>query len=141
MCEIVLKDGEGAISHTCHTFPREEQHYTGRIERGLTPGCPAVVDLMWGQDQFRLQEREENSQGIVDEICEINPVLFEIRDWFLEIVNTPEVALKQRWKSVFRSHWIWMNWSRKVCWKKSFHAIKERQTLKKFKRSSGQIWI
>lgn len=93
LCEIVLKDGEGAISHTCHTFPREEQHYTGRIERGLTPGCPAVVDLMWGQDQFRLQEREENSQGIVDEICEINPVLFEIRDWFLEIVNTPEVAL------------------------------------------------
>ena len=93
LCEIVLKDGEGAISHTCHTFPREEQHYTGRIERGLTPGCPAVVDLMWGQDQFRLQEREEKIQGIVDEICEINPVLFEIRDWFLEIVNTPEVAL------------------------------------------------
>lgn len=29
LCEIVLKDGEGAISHTCHTFPREEQHYTG----------------------------------------------------------------------------------------------------------------
>ena len=23
LCEIVLKDGEGAISHTCHTFPRE----------------------------------------------------------------------------------------------------------------------
>lgn len=45
LCEIVLKDGEGAISHTCHTFPREEHHYTGRIERGLTPGCPAVLDL------------------------------------------------------------------------------------------------
>ena len=27
------------------------------------------------------------------EICEINPVLFEIRDWFLEIVNTQELAL------------------------------------------------
>lgn len=32
-------------------------------------------------------------EGIAEEIYEINPVLFEIRDWFLDIVNTREIKL------------------------------------------------
>ena len=31
------------------------------------------------------QKVKETSQN--EEICELNPVLFEIRNWFLEIVN------------------------------------------------------
>lgn len=93
LCKIVLKDGEKAISHTCHTFPREEHVYAGIIERALTPGCPAVVDLMWKQEQFGIQEKKIKNQGITDEIYEIDPVLFEIRNWFLEIVNMPDLKL------------------------------------------------
>ena len=113
LCKIVLKAGDQEISHTCQTFPREEHKYNRRIERCLTPGCPAVLDLMWGQDDFHIRERDIQDNKIEEkkidgqeirgqkvkeevpkeEICELNPVLFEIRDWFLEIVNTPELAL------------------------------------------------
>ena len=113
LCKIVLKAGDQAISHTCQTFPREEHRYHGRIERYLTPGCPAVLDLMWGQDDFHIQEREIQDNKIEEkkidgqeirgqkvkeevpkeEICELNPVLFEIRDWFLEIVNHKQLPL------------------------------------------------
>lgn len=93
LCKIVLRDGEGAISETCHTFPREEHEYVGRVERALTPGCPAVLDLLWKQECFQIQKKEEQMEGIAEEIYEINPVLFEIRDWFLDIVNTREIKL------------------------------------------------
>lgn len=113
LCKIVLKAGEQAISYTCQTFPREEHRYHGRIERCLTPGCPAVLDLMWQQDDFHIRERDIQDNKIEEkkidgqeirgqkvketslneEICEINPVLFEIRDWFLEIVNDKQLPL------------------------------------------------
>lgn len=113
LCKIVLKAGDQAISHTCQTFPREEHKYNSRIERCLTPGCPAVLDLMWQQDDFHIRERDIQDNKIEEkkidgqeirgqkvketspneEICEINPVLFEIRDWFLEIVNNKQLPL------------------------------------------------
>lgn len=108
LCKIVFSHGEQAISHTCQTFPREEHRYHGRIERCLTPGCPAVLDLMWEQDDFHILEKEikekkTQTQKICgqkvketpqnEEICEIDPVLFEIRDWFLEIVNDKQLPL------------------------------------------------
>lgn len=113
LCKIVLKAGDQEISHTCQTFPREEHRYNGRIERCLTPGCPAVLDLMWKQDDFHIQEREIQGNKIQEkeihgqeirgqkvkeeapneEICELNPILFEIRDWFLEIVNDRKLPL------------------------------------------------
>lgn len=92
LCKIVIRDGDQAISHTCQTFPREEHIYNGRIDRALTPGCPAVLDLLWQQESFQLQEREE-SKMTCGEIAEINPILFEIRDWLLEIVTTKGVKL------------------------------------------------
>lgn len=113
LCKIVLKAGDQAISHTCQTFPREEHKYNSRIERCLTPGCPAVLDLMWQQDDFHIRERDIQDNKIEEkkidgqeirgqkvkettpneEICEINPVLFEIRGWFLEIVNDKQLPL------------------------------------------------
>lgn len=92
LCKIVRTEGEEAISHTCHTFPREEHEYPGRIERGMTPGCPAVLDLLWAKDHFQIQEKEED-KSLSEEIDEINPVLFEIRDWFLQIVNRTDLKL------------------------------------------------
>lgn len=93
LCKIVMRDGEGAISETCHTFPREEHVYMGRMERALTPGCPIVLDLLWQQECFRVQEIETNEEIIAEEIYETNLLFFEIRDWFLKIVNTPEIKL------------------------------------------------
>ena len=57
LCKIVLRDGEGAISETCHTFPREEHEYIGRVERALTPGCLAVLDLLWQAGVFSNSEK------------------------------------------------------------------------------------
>ena len=108
LCKIVLSHGEQAISHTCQTFPREEHRYNDRIEQCLTPGCPAVLDLMWEQDDFHILEKEikekkTQTQKIYgqkvketspnEEICELNPVLFKIRNWFLEIVNDKQLPL------------------------------------------------
>lgn len=42
---------------------------------------------------FSDSEKEEQMEGIAEEIYEVNPVLFEIRDWFLGIVNTREIKL------------------------------------------------
>ncbi len=79
LCKIVL-DGEGAISETCHTFPRKEHEYIGRVERALTPGCPGCTGFVMEAGVF--SDSEEQMEGIAEEIYEINPVLFEIRDGF-----------------------------------------------------------
>ncbi len=82
MCKIVLRDGEGQFLKHAILFPREEHEYIGRVERALTPGCPAVLDLLWKQECFQIQKKEEQMEGIAEEIYEINPVLFEIRIGF-----------------------------------------------------------
>lgn len=157
LCKIVLKAGDQAISHTCQTFPREEHKYNSRIERCLTPGCPAVLDLMWQQDDFHIRERdiqdnkiEEkkiDGQGIRgqkvkettpnEEICEINPVLFEIRDWFLEIVNNKQLPLNTALEICFLIAVDLYEFEQKGILEKEFLHYKSITDLQKIREAIG----
>lgn len=157
LCKIVLKAGEQAISHTCQTFPREEHKYNSRIERCLTPGCPAVLDLMWQQDDFHIRERDIQDNKIEEkkidgqeirgqkvketspneEICEINPVLFEIRDWFLEIVNNKQLPLNTALEICFLIAVDLYEFEQKGILEKEFLHYKSITDLQKIREAIG----
>ncbi len=152
LCKIVLSHGEQAISHTCQTFPREEHRYNDRIERCLTPGCPAVLDLMWGQDDFRILEKEIQEKKIQtqeicgqkvketpqnEEICELNPVLFEIRNCFLEIVNDKQLPLNTALEICFLIALDLCEFEQKGILEKEFLHYKGITDLQKIREAIG----
>lgn len=157
LCKIVLKAGDQAISHTCQTFPREEHKYNSRIERCLTPGCPAVLDLMWQQDDFHIRERDIQDNKIEEkkidgqeirgqkvketssneEICEINPVLFEIRDWFLEIVNNKQLPLNTALEICFLIAVDLYEFEQKGILEKEFMHYKNVTNIQKIREAIG----
>lgn len=157
LCKIVLKAGDQEISHTCQTFPREEHRYHGRIERCLTPGCPAVLDLMWKQDDFHIQEREIQGNKIQEkeihgqeirgqkvkeeapkeEICELNPILFEIRDWFLEIVNDKQLPLNTALEICFLIAVDLYEFEQKGILEKEFMHYKNVTNIQKIREAIG----
>ncbi len=157
LCKIVLKAGEQAISHTCQTFPREEHRYNDRIERCLTPGCPAVLDLMWKQDDFHIQEREIQGNKIQEkeihgqeirgqkvkeetpneEICELNPMLFAIRDWFLEIVNDKQLPLNTALEICFLIAVDLYEFEQKGILEKEFMHYKNVTNIQKIREAIG----
>lgn len=109
LCSLVLQYGEGVLSHTCHTFPRQKQEYANRIEHALSLGCPEVIDLLWKQGKFALIETETKKADMTDleseeeiqkknsSIPECNEVFISIRDWFIMIMSdkkrTPQSAM------------------------------------------------
>lgn len=136
LCKIVIRDGDQAISHTCQSFPREEHIYNGRIERALTPGCPAVLDLLWQQESFRLQEREE-SKTACGEITEVNPILFEIRDWLLEIVTTRGLKLNTALEICFLIVKDLNELEENGCLEEKFQSYKNATDLKEIQDAIG----
>lgn len=95
LCKIVIKYGEDCIPETCHVFPREKHEYEGRIEYFLSPGCPAVIDLIWNSNEIILDRVSE----IGDE--EENDTYFLIRDWFLEIISDKDKPVNILLKTIF----------------------------------------
>lgn len=85
LCSLVVKHGEEALSHTCHTFPRQEQEYANRIEYALSLGCPEVVDLLWQQGFDILSEDTKQTENT--HIARYNEINIAIRDWFIEIMS------------------------------------------------------
>ena len=138
LCKIVLRDGEGAISHTCHTFPREEHEYPGRIERGVTPGCPAVLDLLWENDRFQIQEKEEEQETLAEEIYEISPVLFEIRDWFLSIINQSDLKLNTALEICFLIALDLDEWEQKGRLEEEFPHYKKMADIRAIRNAIGE---
>lgn len=45
LCKVQSKLGEEALSKTCTTFPRQDTKINGVTTKGLTLGCPEVVNL------------------------------------------------------------------------------------------------
>lgn len=61
LCEVVLQKGDGALSHTCQTYPREQGVSFDTKEQYLSLGCPRVVQLLFqmkGKLSFILQPDE-----------------------------------------------------------------------------------
>lgn len=91
LCDIVIKFGDEMIPKACQVFPREEHRYMDRVEKALTPGCPAVLDLLWNKDTFETNTVEEASADFDDEIA-LSPVLFKLRDWLMENIKYGKVS-------------------------------------------------
>lgn len=48
LCSLQLECGADALPKVCQTFPRGEAFIaSGYLERSLTPGCEAVLELLW----------------------------------------------------------------------------------------------
>ena len=84
LCLIVKEYGERAISHTCHTFPRESHGFKERIELSLTVGCPVALDLLWSKENFSLIEESSCDLGMSNSntTCTTNHLFFRIREEF-----------------------------------------------------------
>lgn len=61
LCEVVLQKGDGALSHTCQTYPREQGVSFDTKEQYLSLGCPRVMQLLFqmeGKLSFVLEPDE-----------------------------------------------------------------------------------
>ena len=68
-------------------------------------------------------------------------MLFEIRDWFLEIVNTPELALNTALEICFLIALDLDELEQKGVLEEEFSRYQRETDIGKFKRPLGQIWI
>lgn len=86
LCDIVLTYGEDEISTTCHTYPREEHKYKDYREDTLAIGCPAVLDLIWKQKDFKVTSFEtniddkENNPSVDEEYVKLRDYLINVFD-------------------------------------------------------------
>ena len=87
LCHLVRTYGEGCLSHTCHTFPRETHEHDLRTEYALSAGCPAVLRLLWKEARFSVEEQDCDAQPAKKDAPETPEYLFEIRDWFMNFTQ------------------------------------------------------
>lgn len=104
LCSLVLSHGEEIISHTCHTFPREEHIFTDHKELALVPCCPEVIDYLYKTESLSLlslMDEVEKEWGLdletdVDDadirllVEDEEKFLFTIRKIFLSILENKE---------------------------------------------------
>jgi len=101
LCRIVLKYGEDTISDTCHSFPRERQEYSDRIELFLSLGCKRVLELLWEEDCFTVHKYLDSDEES-DKYASDTPSLhFEIRDWLLGMVKDETLSPANALKEIF----------------------------------------
>lgn len=85
LCNIVLKHGEGFISDTCHTFPRETHEFENHTEQTLMLCCPYVIDLLNDEKKFELVEKEENLSE-----------LFTLREKIIEFLQEDNDSIENK---------------------------------------------
>lgn len=100
LCEIVSAYGEGCISQTCHTYPREKREYADRLESSLTLSCQSVVQLLFGRDAFNLIESETES-SVGSQVEECPEYLYGIRLWFMQLAKDCRLELSTVMKVLF----------------------------------------
>lgn len=97
LCKLVIKYGDGALSKTCASFPREIHEFEDRTEYSLVSCCPEVVDILNNISNVELV-------GISD-IQKFSNVLSEttfiIRDIFINIVKHKELSVTMGLKVLF----------------------------------------
>lgn len=78
LCSLVMEHGETILSQTCDIFPRQIHDFEGRRECSLVSCCPAVVDLLYREDEVEFTYPLEK---------ESKDLLFSIRNLMIEIVK------------------------------------------------------
>lgn len=101
LCNIVSAYGEEAISHTCHTYPRETHTFTDRIEQSLTLSCKSVIDLLWSKERFNVICCDEEATGSDDPDDCCDELLFVLRQWFIEIASDKSYSISDALKIIF----------------------------------------
>lgn len=86
LCDIVSVYGESMLSKTCTTFPREIHEFEDRAEYSLVSCCPEVVDLLYKQEEVRLEGVGEDFVG--DD-------LFQIRQMLIQIIKNPKWSVSE----------------------------------------------
>ncbi len=89
LCRLVLELGEGYLSETCATFPRQINHFEDRTEYSLDPGCPVVVDLL----NDSLNQIEFHQEG---ELLKEPSLLYFVREMILSIMEKEAYSLPER---------------------------------------------
>lgn len=102
LCDVVCTYGEENIPLTCHTFPRETHHFSNCTEMYLTPGCPAVLDLLWDGDVFSLIVETSDDDSTTKNISN-NKLdgLFKLRKLFFDIASDDTLSIETALKSMF----------------------------------------
>lgn len=99
LCHIVSAYGEECISHTCHTFPREEHEFGDRTEYSLTMGCPAALDLLWKRDEFYLEEQRDSKKNKALENGDDKILL--LRREFIKLMRKQEISISNEILMIF----------------------------------------
>lgn len=95
LCRIVLKEGEEAISQTCHTFPRENHIFETRTEQTLAMGCPEAVDSLWKLQRWEVVGAEKYDTDTTEGL------MFYLRDRILALMGDEQVAIETALKTAF----------------------------------------
>ena len=99
LCRLVSAYGDGVLSETCTTFPREVHRFSDHEEETLMPCCPAVVDL-WrenpvafpsinGVDETAWKNTQKNGDAVEKRLA------FLIRERILALFDAPGVSMEE----------------------------------------------
>jgi len=116
LCRIVLTYGDDMLSKTCQTYPREIRTFrvSGgfRREYTLASGCPALLDILWKQDHFQVQEVNETISAPQAQAAAKGPfgaegspgkmdIFLLIRTCFLKLAGNPAYKPRTALKLMF----------------------------------------
>lgn len=101
LCNLVKAYGEGCLSHTCHTFPRERHEHEDRIEYALSVGCPKVLHMLWGKPVFSYDETDEITECAKENVPNTPAIYFHIRDWFASFLKDESNTIPEALQTLF----------------------------------------
>ena len=93
LCHIVSEYGDEYTPKTCRQYPREPHLFQGRVEHNLNLGCPAVIDLLLGQEAFGLVMKQDDSVKIAACEPEIDQIYFDIREYFIGVLERKDIPI------------------------------------------------
>lgn len=102
LCGLQREKGEKVLPLVCRTFPRREEHVpSGYLERSLSPGCEAVLALLWDRTEgvdFRsdpLPPEKQKTLTLQDD-SPLAPYFQEIRSVCIDFLQDRALPLPQR---------------------------------------------
>ncbi|SFC86517.1 flagellin lysine-N-methylase [Massilia yuzhufengensis] len=102
LCSVHRDHGEGALSHTCFTFPRVSTEVAGQSEHALELSCPEAARLaLLAPDAFEFEEGSMTARPEVVKAVQANPgfsadAVNEVRYFCINLMRAQELELWQR---------------------------------------------
>ncbi len=101
LCGLQIECGFEVLPQICKTFPRFEKYaHSGYLERSLSFGCEAVLELLWDLPEgidFILDELPQSEQMIGSSRISIPNVYFqEIRSLCIDLLQDRRFLVRQR---------------------------------------------